>query len=677
MTALHAKARSYVKAGWWIFPCHPLSKRPATENGFHDASNDLAQIDKWWTENPEYNIGLDCGRSAIVVVDVDVKDGKQGAESFVALIDENFDVLATPTALTRSGGRHYFYAGNLDRKINAFKNVGLPDIDLCGAKGYVLLAPSVVREDGKTGTYRWTHETEKPPRERPDFLPLPDLFLPREKETAVSWEPLKAEAVSLTAPLTPGERNAELYRRACLLRRYGWQEKDILAALKTMNAQSTVALPERELTPIARSASKHKPDHRVTAPPAPPEGGYKLLTAEELRERISDRVDWIVEDLIRQSGLCLLSARPGAGKSTLMRTLATCVSTGAPFLSRRCKQGKVIWIGMEESDQDLDEALEDMGMGSSKDILYATRAEVPDEHRHAWLDAIIGQYQPSLVIIDTFGAFFPEIENINDYSNTSKAIDPLLALRAKHDTSLVVLHHTKRSADEFLGSQKILASFDVSMVMTVSPQGSRTIKTDKMRSGVPIEDTILAFDSETRQMTAVEPKWVADKRICEQNMLAYLKPGMAVSARDLANHSGRKGGISRSAIASLLCDGLIAVSGSGKRGDPKTYTCSGSTREKRFLGTLGTQIPHTLTHRECVVESEESAESEDPHETYVRMVPRDSQASPGNPQETPGKSQETKSPSLVALSRNGHVDARRVDALVGILDGPCLDGEVP
>src|ERR1700692_3340167 len=169
LSELHRWARKYVKAGWWIFPLPPGCKKPRdAEHTFLHASNDLAQIDKWWAENPEYNIGLDCGRSNIVAVDVDTKDGKVGNESFYTLINGDLDAVGTVIARTWSGGWHYFYEGDFPRTINAFKGEGLLDIDLCGSGGYVVLAPSVVTEDGKTGAYSWVHEEG----DRPPFLPF-------------------------------------------------------------------------------------------------------------------------------------------------------------------------------------------------------------------------------------------------------------------------------------------------------------------------------------------------------------------------------------------------------------------------------------------------------------------------------------------------------------------------
>ena len=64
-----------------------------------------AQIEAWWAEHPDANIGVLC--DDMIVVDVDVKRGKQGVESFKKLGLPN-DTLIVKTP---SGGLHFYYRG--------------------------------------------------------------------------------------------------------------------------------------------------------------------------------------------------------------------------------------------------------------------------------------------------------------------------------------------------------------------------------------------------------------------------------------------------------------------------------------------------------------------------------------------------------------------------------------
>src|SRR5665213_2957379 len=85
-------ARSYAAAGFYVFPTHDLSagacscgqtcaspgKHPRTPHGFQDATLDPVTIAAWWKRWPTANVAIDCGRSGLVVVDVDIKNGAQG-----------------------------------------------------------------------------------------------------------------------------------------------------------------------------------------------------------------------------------------------------------------------------------------------------------------------------------------------------------------------------------------------------------------------------------------------------------------------------------------------------------------------------------------------------------------------------------------------------------------------
>lgn len=69
--SLLESALECVSRGWWIFPCVPRGKAPATSNGVLDASNDPMKIREWWTKNPDYNPAVALGPSNLVVRDYD------------------------------------------------------------------------------------------------------------------------------------------------------------------------------------------------------------------------------------------------------------------------------------------------------------------------------------------------------------------------------------------------------------------------------------------------------------------------------------------------------------------------------------------------------------------------------------------------------------------------------
>src|SRR5216683_2586735 len=85
--------------GWPVFPV--VGKRPLTPRGFYDATADARQIQRWWRQWPDANIGIPTGEATgLVVVDVDPRHGGLDA---LEKMQCQFEPLP-PTRITRTGG---------------------------------------------------------------------------------------------------------------------------------------------------------------------------------------------------------------------------------------------------------------------------------------------------------------------------------------------------------------------------------------------------------------------------------------------------------------------------------------------------------------------------------------------------------------------------------------------
>ena len=87
-----SRALEYAPLGLHVVPMHTIEdghcsceavsdcprpgKHPITRHGVNDATTDHEQIDKWWTEHPDANIGIATGQaSGILVLDIDPRNG--------------------------------------------------------------------------------------------------------------------------------------------------------------------------------------------------------------------------------------------------------------------------------------------------------------------------------------------------------------------------------------------------------------------------------------------------------------------------------------------------------------------------------------------------------------------------------------------------------------------------
>jgi hypothetical protein len=106
-------ALAHAALGYKVFPLIPNGKRPAIKGWQEKATTDRATIIRWWTENPDYNIGIACGPSGIVVLDYDVKKDPEVIKKYAKPIAEAFAASGTPPAevATPSTGLHQYFRG--------------------------------------------------------------------------------------------------------------------------------------------------------------------------------------------------------------------------------------------------------------------------------------------------------------------------------------------------------------------------------------------------------------------------------------------------------------------------------------------------------------------------------------------------------------------------------------
>ncbi|MET8518892.1 bifunctional DNA primase/polymerase [Nocardioides sp. NPDC004968] len=191
-------ALDYAARGWRVFPLLPSSKRPATPNhraadcdgtdawcrtghaGWEQrATNRPDWITRAWSSNPAYGVGIACGPSRLVVVDLDThKPGSEIPEPWktfeITTGEDVLDHLAgvhggtiTPTYTVRtvSGGTHLYYAApdTARRFANTAGKVGWL-IDTRAHGGYVAAPPTTI------GTGAYTMVDDRPPAPLPMFL---------------------------------------------------------------------------------------------------------------------------------------------------------------------------------------------------------------------------------------------------------------------------------------------------------------------------------------------------------------------------------------------------------------------------------------------------------------------------------------------------------------------------
>jgi hypothetical protein len=247
-TALALAAR-----GLYVFPLLPRAKTPATESGFKDASTDPGLIAHWWSQNPNFNIGVATGeRSHVFVVDVDGDD----AESELRKLEtENGPLPATIESITAKG-RHIFFDWP-SRPVCCSVGKLAPGIDIRGEAGYIVSPPSV-HPCGRA--YAWSVDCAK------TFAPAPNWLLHRIGATngrrgtpPEEWRTLAHHGVN------EGERNNSIARLAGYMLR---SHVDPVVAFELLISWNTARcrppLDESEVATIVDSIARAELKRRGT-----------------------------------------------------------------------------------------------------------------------------------------------------------------------------------------------------------------------------------------------------------------------------------------------------------------------------------------------------------------------------------------------------------------------------
>lgn len=187
------KALALSQLGLQVFPVRlgkDNTKTPLTSHGHIDASDDETQIRAWWVESPNALVGVNAGGSGLIVLDVDVKNGKDGWSS---LEEAWLEVPETFGYDTGTGGRHLVYAAPDDIKLSPSSNfMGLTGVDVRAGSSWVLWVGPV-------------------PSSRSEFTPAPEWLCV--EQTVRSVEAFEGDLKAWFESLVPGEPNL-LVRRA-------------------------------------------------------------------------------------------------------------------------------------------------------------------------------------------------------------------------------------------------------------------------------------------------------------------------------------------------------------------------------------------------------------------------------------------------------------------------------
>ena len=393
MPDLLTAALEYANQGIAVIPCQPRGKKPAlaaTGKNHSIATSDSNQITKWWTGNPDYNIGIPGTPNHFAVIDID--GGGGGGGEYIKQHPELAEPLHDTWAAATAKGAHYYYRWPAGLEIRTCDIA--PQLEIRAAGAYTIAPPSI-HPNGHQYTWK-RRATQTPPPLPPEWAALTPE--PANNVLDGPWTPPPAHigpwaqtalrnAVARMAHATAGNRHktliAEALNIASLIK---GGELPHTALNQLAGTAHNIEWPDRtrnEITDAITYALEHaQPQHHRTGHPYQPPNPYTLPASEtpqstpntdprDLEPTDLDALSrnyhadeqWLIEPIIPSQRQAALYAQGKTGKSLLALDLTAAAASGKPILGGPALENPVrtLYLDKEMTGSDLQERLHNLG----------------------------------------------------------------------------------------------------------------------------------------------------------------------------------------------------------------------------------------------------------------------------------------------------------------------------
>ena len=604
-----SKARELQAYGFQVVAINGNSKVQIGQGGKLEVAADVFnRIHK--APSDDVNLAV-CPTADLLVLDVDVKNGAKGLDSYHALC-ERFATLhptVTPRVITPSNGFHRYFRVPVGFKLTGMKLPEYPDIDFLYDNNYALCPPSTI--NGKA--YAWEVGLEECP-----IADLPEdlcAFLQASSGTATSRIDLRA--ISLLRPAVGCRHDHFLREAGSLLSHYspektlalllphsravGFPDAELEAIIeslgrkeqakaKAMDAGRFEGMKETEFDPTPLSESVDFLEEEAELPVMstaasyhfPPlykegevEGEINKPTLVGFNEFINSaplHFNWRVQGFYPEVGVNSIAAVPGVGKSWAAMDLALATATGAKWLNHfQTNQSAVLYVDFENSHQQISRRF--------RRILRAynlSPAEVPNfnflradsimldtDKGKKVVELAMTQTGAKLVVFDSLMRIHSGEENSS--TDMGKVSRSLISLANNFQACLVLVDHLGKGQGAGLrGSTEKRAALET--ILEFSDFGNKTIKAQvtKFRpTGEDWDPFLIKLEDPTEDSTmlrymAMDEKDDALSRDTEVEwVLEYLKSvGGSASRQDVIKIAKQAQGWGEKRTSGVLNRGL-------------------------------------------------------------------------------------------------------------------------
>jgi RecA-family ATPase len=516
-----------------VFPCND-KKQPVCKGGFYAATQDADEITQLFSIPQATLIGVPTGSpSGISVVDIDVNDGKAGAE----WLNTNKERLGvTKIVQTQSGGWHYYYK----HEDGITNKAGISRcIDIRGTGGYIIAPPS--------RGYKYLNDEEL--AEFPDFLKgknIPEVFTPNQQ----------SQLTDAFGSITDGREKymsalvfatvLEYIRENNEVPSEEWMVSNVYPtyALKVKSRCNDLEKEDRGVTAFLKKVRStvqkqirqgalergefDDPLPEVKMPEyeesedVPEKRRYQSFLLPELQQLPPPKF-LVAPYLLENSFACLFGA-PASYKSFLALDWALSICHGVDWNGRATEKGAVVYLAMEgqagliqrteawhrdtgldPSDtqfvcfiQPLSFADEDSGDGDVTGVINEIKRR-------------LGGVPPKMIVVDTLARSFTGKDE-NNATDMGIFVRNMDTFKHEFDCTVLAVHHSGKDSDRGMrGSSALRGAVDTELeIKRKSDTMNVCLRTRKQK------DT---EEAEPLWMEAREVNWLENKFGIERSSL--------------------------------------------------------------------------------------------------------------------------------------------------------------
>jgi energy-coupling factor transporter ATP-binding protein EcfA2 len=164
-------------------------------------------------------------------------------------------------------------------------------------------------------------------------------------------------------------------------------------------------------------------------------------------------VPWIAGGLLVRGAVTMLTGREGSGKSMLALAVARAIGQGKVVADIECSRGRVLVVDAENSRDEVHRRLHGLGVEPGT-VIYAGTDGFNLRTDLGQLEALLDDVRPDVLVLDSLRALAPGLEE-NDSGPAELTLRPLAKLARRFGCAILLLHHSRKSGDEYRGSTAI------------------------------------------------------------------------------------------------------------------------------------------------------------------------------------------------------------------------------